>query len=181
MNSKSLEEAKSEFLQLIGSLSNASDIETFVTWIKNEAVDEILANNVDTDRSQKRRNLAQIAEFSKSLQPNFECILPSENITSPTNDREGLNFTNTAHIDAFLYDEADVEELTNAGKIPTHFCLNCGARKVKEIELITHSCGRDDLEFIFEALLPDLNGKLILDVGSRIGAVLFGAYIYTQK
>ena len=41
--------------------------------------------------------------------------------------------------------------------------------------------GRDDLEFIFDALLPELSGgKVLLDIGSRIGAVLFGAYIYSN-
>ena len=94
----------------------------------------------------------------------------------------GLNFQNTAHVDAFLYDEADVEELTNDGKIPTHFCRNCGGKNIGEVELLTHSCGRDDLEFIFDALLPELiGGKVLLDVGSRIGAVLFGAYIYSNS
>ena len=94
----------------------------------------------------------------------------------------GLNFQNTAHVDAFLYDEADVEELTNSGKIPTHFCRNCGGKNIGEVELMTHSCGRDDLEFIFDALLPELSdGKVLLDVGSRIGAVLFGAYIYSNS
>lgn len=81
-----------------------------------------------------------------------------------------------------MYDEVDVEEMTNNGKIPTHFCRNCGGKDIGEVELITHSCGRDDLEFIFDALLPELNGgKVVLDVGSRIDAVLFGAYIYTNS
>ena len=47
---------------------------------------------------------------------------------------------------------------------------------------MTHSCSREDLEFIFHALLPDLSGgKVILDIGSRIGAVLFGAYVLSNS
>ena len=51
----------------------------------------------------------------------------------------------------------------------THFCKKCGWKDIGEVELLTHSCSRVDLEFIFHGLLPDLNGKVILDVGSRIG------------
>jgi tRNA1(Val) A37 N6-methylase TrmN6 len=36
------------------------------------------------------------------------------------------------------------------------------------------------LAHIFKNLLPDLKGKNILDIGSRFGAVLFGAYVYSQ-
>lgn len=45
---------------------------------------------------------------------------------------------------------------------------------------ITHSCSKSRLEFIFTRLLPPLDpSKRILDVGSRLGSVLFGAYLYT--
>ena len=180
---KSLDEAKSDFLQLVSNLQNASDVEKFLRWIKNEASEEILSSSNSQERCDKRRHLAEIASFCKTLAPNFEAICPTENIQAPVNDKEGLNLQNTFHLDAFLYDEVDVEELTNQGKIPTHLCTNCGIGKshIKEIELMTHSCARDDLEFIFDALLPDLSGnKIVLDIGSRLGAVLFGAYVYSS-
>jgi len=179
---KSLDEVKSEFLQLIGDLASANDIKDFMEWLKNDATDEILANCTPLgEKVEQRKGLSHVAAFSRSLQPNFEAVCPSENIQAPVNCPEGLNFQNTAHVDAFLYDEAEIEELTNDGKIPTHYCRDCGGKNVGEVELLTHSCGRDDLEFIFDALLPDLTGgKVILDIGSRIGAVLFGAYIYSN-
>ena len=182
---KSLQEAKSEFLRIVSDLQMQGEAESFMLWLKNEAYEEILSNtnaNEHQNRIEKRLHLAQIAEYSKTLQPNFEGVCPSETIKAPENSEEGLNFQNTAQVDAFLYDEADVEEMTQSGRIPTHFCENCGNRqKIREIELITHSCGRDDLEFIFDALLPDLTGKNVLDIGSRIGAVCFGAFVYSQS
>lgn len=45
---------------------------------------------------------------------------------------------------------------------------------------MTHSCSRDRLEYIFTSLLPPLDGKRILDVGSRLGAVLYGAYVFSD-
>ena len=45
---------------------------------------------------------------------------------------------------------------------------------------ITHSCSKERLEFIFCGLLPPLDGKTVIDIGSRIGAVLYGAYYYSK-
>ena len=42
---------------------------------------------------------------------------------------------------------------------------------------ITHSASVPQLKYIFQYLLPDLRGKTIIDVGSRTGAVLYGASI----
>ena len=44
---------------------------------------------------------------------------------------------------------------------------------------ISHSASRENLSHAFRNLLPDLSGKHILDVGSRFGAVIFGAFAYS--
>ena len=47
--------------------------------------------------------------------------------------------------------------------------------------LLTHSCSVLRLEYIFTVLLPPIPAdKKILDVGSRLGAVLYGAYTLTK-
>jgi hypothetical protein len=53
-------------------------------------------------------------------------------------------------------------------------CLDCGSRRTTEIEMVTHSCSRERAEFIFRSLLPPIPGKTVVDVGSRLGAVLYG-------
>lgn len=45
---------------------------------------------------------------------------------------------------------------------------------------ISHSVSRENLAHAFRNLLPDLSGRHVLDVGSRFGAVLFGAFVYSQ-
>ena len=35
------------------------------------------------------------------------------------------------------------------------------------------------MEFIFVSLLPNLDGKRVLDIGSRLGALLYGAYLFS--
>lgn len=43
--------------------------------------------------------------------------------------------------------------------------------------MISHSLSVAQLQFIFQQLLPqDLSDTTVLDVGSRLGAVLFGGY-----
>lgn len=44
---------------------------------------------------------------------------------------------------------------------------------------ISHSASQENLAHVFRTLMPDLTGKHLLDVGSRFGAVLFGAFAYS--
>ena len=59
---KSLEETKTEFLSLISDLKTG-EIEQFFAWIKNEVCENVIVNGIE-ERAEKRRNLAQVAEFS---------------------------------------------------------------------------------------------------------------------
>jgi len=42
---------------------------------------------------------------------------------------------------------------------------------------LSHSMSQDGLYFLFKVLLPTLKNKTILDVGSRLGAILYGVRI----
>jgi precorrin-6B methylase 2 len=44
---------------------------------------------------------------------------------------------------------------------------------------ISHSASKENLGRIFKELLPPLDGKILLDIGSRLGAVLYGAYVFS--
>lgn len=50
------------------------------------------------------------------------------------------------------------------------------------LAFISHSMSLMELKFVFQYLLADmdLRGKRVLDVGSRLGAVLYGAYVYSS-
>ena len=48
-------------------------------------------------------------------------------------------------------------------------------------DFISHSFSILELQFLFQHSLPDLAGRLVVDVGSRLGAVLYGVkYICRQ-
>jgi hypothetical protein len=57
-------------------------------------------------------------------------VLPSEKIFVPTyGDNSNCLPECTLHVDAFLYDDDDVEELVEQGQISRNFCCDCGSRK----------------------------------------------------
>ena len=95
-------------------------------------------------------------------------------------DDAGLSSENCVHVDSFLYDEDDEEQLVKEGLLARSYCLDCGSRKIEDLTYITHSCSKERLQFIFGDLLPSLEGKTVVDVGSRLGAVLYGAYYYSD-
>ena len=140
---KSFDDGKMEMLQLMSQMRE-EDALKFLDWIKDEALEEFRRGltQFSEELVVKRKQLSEIAMFSRTLQPNFEGVFATENLQVPENSEEGLNFVNTCQVDAFLYDEADVEQLTDEGKIPTHFCKQCGSKNVAEIEMITHSFAR---------------------------------------
>lgn len=41
-------------------------------------------------------------------------------------------------------------------------------------DFISHSFSVSELQFLFQNVLPDLSGRVLVDVGSRLGAVLYG-------
>ncbi|KOC62465.1 hypothetical protein WH47_04125 [Habropoda laboriosa] len=102
----------------------------------------------------------------------FDGILSSENIVPPTiGENSDCDNKSTKHVDAFLYDNKEVNELIENGQLDNLYCVDCGSNNVKEYIF--------DMLHIFHGVLPPLQGKTLLDIGSRLGAVLYGAHIFT--
>ncbi len=85
------------------------------------------------------------------------------------------------HVDSFLYTPEDVDTLVDNNILPTHRCLDCMSTNTQELNFISHSMDRVQLKFLFTTLLKDhdLDAKVVLDVGSRLGAVLYSAFAYS--
>ncbi|KAK6014555.1 methyltransferase domain protein [Ostertagia ostertagi] len=65
-----------------------------------------------------------------------------------------------------------------AGKLQRRFCVDCGSRNIKDLNFISHSLAHCQLEFIFTQLVPlksQPEGFRVLDIGSRLGAVIYAA------
>eukprot|EP01064_Diplonema_japonicum_P011182 TRINITY_DN18453_c0_g1_i1.p1 TRINITY_DN18453_c0_g1~~TRINITY_DN18453_c0_g1_i1.p1 ORF type:complete len:311 (+),score=74.40 TRINITY_DN18453_c0_g1_i1:46-978(+) len=142
-----------------------------------------LVEEIDEDAAEREAVVMDIKAFVKDLVP-----LSGEAGDEKVNLPEGGAFKtstdeNSMHLDLFLYDEDDVEDLVKAGKISTNFCKQCGSRDVDELLLHSHSLPIDAMEFIFEKVLTreEVCGKNFVDVGSRTGILLYYASLYYGK
>uniref|UniRef100_A0A914HT34 Ubiquinol-cytochrome c chaperone domain-containing protein n=1 Tax=Globodera rostochiensis TaxID=31243 RepID=A0A914HT34_GLORO len=88
---------------------------------------------------------------------------------------------NTLHVDAFLFDDNDVDEMAKDGILRRYFCQNCHSTDVEQFTLISHSLAIDELHHLFTVHLPSLDGKVLVDIGSRLGAVLYAAALYCPR
>ncbi|KAM4014504.1 uncharacterized protein ACNLHF_004236 isoform 2-T2 [Anomaloglossus baeobatrachus] len=86
----------------------------------------------------------------------------------------------TLHVDAFLYDDDTIDSLCEEGKMSRNYCVSCGSTKTAPLDFLSHSFSIVELRFLFHHVLPDLSEKTVLDVGSRLGAVLYAGYIYSS-
>ncbi|XP_076633573.1 uncharacterized protein LOC143347867 [Colletes latitarsis] len=156
-------------------------------WNPQEAKIEYVSRNLidncrdDTNLQEELLgNIKRIATDIRSRIP-FDGILSSEFITPPNvGENSNCDATSTKHVDAFLYDNKEVDELIEEGKLNNLYCANCGSTDVNEYNIISHSMSVSAMLYIFHSVLPPLEGKTLLDVGSRLGAVLYGAYIFTS-
>ncbi|CAF89627.1 unnamed protein product [Tetraodon nigroviridis] len=162
-------EAKSEMMQLLGRV-DPSELPRLINWIQgSDEIDELLSDN-------RRTLLKSIADDLRARLPP-DAMFPSETTVHSKMQRLGHP---THHVDSFLYDEDQVDSLCEAGTLSRSFCLNCGSCRTAPLDFISHSFSISELQFIFQKVLPDLNGCVLVDVGSRLGAVLYGGYVFSS-
>ncbi|XP_043284982.1 uncharacterized protein [Venturia canescens] len=186
-NGTSIEIAKDQFVKLMNNLT-AKQKENLLSF----AVQKYFGGKPGDDESDEGSYcpddvmddpvalLNSIAKEIRAKVP-MDAVLPSETITAP---KKGQNSDCdpkiTKHVDAFLYNDDELEDLVKDGKLSRNYCLDCGSTNTKPLIFISHSTSREELYHIFNTLLPPLDGKIVVDVGSRLGAVLYGAYAYTD-
>ncbi|KAI9287973.1 hypothetical protein BC943DRAFT_317525 [Umbelopsis sp. AD052] len=121
-----------------------------------------------------------ISDLRKKVPMSAEA--PGEEITIPkTEEYEGYTAGNTLHVDGFLFTEEDVDDLCDQGTLSRNYCLDCNSKNVKPLNFISHSASVLQLQFLYQvALANQTSGKTILDIGSRLGAVLYSGYLFSD-
>ncbi|XP_045773570.1 uncharacterized protein LOC123872984 [Maniola jurtina] len=178
MSDEEIVSAKCRLLEIFSDLDDA-EIESIEKWICSHSYRKDLEYKKSLKSSAKL--LKRIGDSIKKIVP-LEAEMPTEHITPPrVGDQADCDKNNSCHVDEFLYDEKQVEDLVKKGKLRRQFCFDCKSRNIKDLTFISHSMSRQALQYIFKVLLPrDLERKQILDVGSRLGAVLYAAYHFTN-
>ncbi|KAF3422644.1 hypothetical protein E2986_10089 [Frieseomelitta varia] len=119
---------------------------------------------------------------------------PLEEILPPTiGENSDCDKESTKHVDAFLYDNRKLDELIENGEVVNIYCADCLSENVRQynevdllLDIISHSLSLSAVLYIFHSILPSLQGKFVLDIGSRLGPVLYGVdsqkmYVVTWK
>ncbi|XP_034418966.1 uncharacterized protein zgc:109986 isoform X2 [Cyclopterus lumpus] len=162
-------EAKYELKKLLNKVK-PGDVSRLVTWLRSsDELDEFLSNNQTTIL----QNIAE--DLRGSLPP--DAMLSSENTA---HNKIQQCSRPTVHVDGFLYDEDQVDALCDEGTMSRSYCLTCGSHRTAPLDFISHSFSISELQFLFENVLPDLSGRLLVDVGSRLGAVLYAGHVFSS-
>lgn len=93
----------------------------------------------------------------------------------------------TFEVDAFLYDDNDIDALCDGGKLSRDYCLDCKSVRIGRTQLISHSFSLEQLIYIFGYMFPryvtndpaKFPVNKLVDVGSRFGIVLAAAHAGT--
>ncbi|XP_040825159.1 uncharacterized protein LOC121148876 [Ochotona curzoniae] len=164
-----LRSAQHAVLQLLRTVAPA-DLPALLQWMRTTRdFDELTEENNDVI-------LKSIAEDLRSCLP-LETMLSSEHLAIRKLQEQPEP---TVHVDAFLYDEDFIDSLCEKGKMSRNYCTVCGSHQTAPLGFISHSFSLMELKFIYHHVLPDLSGKILVDVGSRLGTVLYGGYLYSS-
>lgn len=166
---KEFHSARQAVLQLLNTVAPA-DLPALLQWMRTTRdFDEFTQDNNDI-------MLKNIAEDLRNCLP-LETMLSSEQLALQKIQQQPEP---TVHVDAFLYDEDFIDSLCEQGKMSRNYCMVCGSHQTAPLGFISHSFSLMELKFIYHHVLPDLSGKVLVDVGSRLGTVLYGGYLYSS-
>jgi len=172
-----LNEAQSQFAELLKSVDTDCCAE-FLSWIDDSF--SVGDRKPEDESSDADVALFQIIESLKDAVPTG-AILPSERTVWPEYGTDSdCNPNTTVHVDSFLFNEDDIDKLCDEGKLSRNYCRACGSQTVAPLTFISHSASFAQLKFIFSTVLPPLENRIVLDIGSRLGGVLYCAYFFNS-
>ncbi|MEJ1269319.1 hypothetical protein NN561_000128 [Cricetulus griseus] len=162
--------ARRAVLQLLGATAPA-DVPALLHWMRTTRdFDEFTQDNNDI-------MLKNIADDLRSCLPQ-EAVLCSEQLALQKIRQQPEP---TVHVDAFLYDEDVIDSLCEEGKMSRNYCTACGSHQTAPLGFISHSFSLEELKFIYQHVLPDLSGKVLVDIGSRLGTVLYAGQLAWER
>lgn len=85
-------------------------------------------------------------------------------------------------VDAFLYDQHDIDDLVEQKLLSRSYCIDCKSTNIGDVQFVSHSFSAEQLVYLFCYGLPEalaaaksVGPLKLCDVGSRFGIVLAAA------
>jgi len=91
---------------------------------------------------------------------------------------EGWTNENTIHVDSILLPtDEDIDECCDQGLIFRHYCGECGSKNIRNTNFLTHSASLEDIKILYQFANSVIGeDSVIIDIGSRLGTILFYGY-----
>ncbi|KAG7471793.1 hypothetical protein JOB18_031664 [Solea senegalensis] len=145
-------ESVSELKKLLSRV-DPSELPKLLHWIQHSGeLDELLLDN-------RKVMLQSIADDLRALLP-LDAMLPGE---AAAHYKMQQRPRPTVHVDAFLYDDDQVDALCEGGAMSRNYCLHCGSQRTAPLDFVSHSFSVSELHFLFQNVLPDLSGRTLVD------------------
>lgn len=101
---------------------------------------------------------------------------------------DGFTEETTQVVDSFLFpDDEAVDEACEEGILGRAYCLACHSfQEVRMMDFVSHSLSETQLRFVMTTLttlMPaetEVSRACLVDIGSRLGVVLYAAHIFTS-
>jgi len=155
-----------------------SEVSSYTEWLQTILSEQ---NSILTDirsmESLAEKNEKKVREIRQKLRDASES-LSVENLENGAANWTGL-VEHSLDIDGFLYKNVN-DFLKSRHLLSTYKCCDCGSSNVKIFEVVSHSASENSLIKLFSFQLPCLKGKKVLDVGSGIGSLLYGAFYFSE-
>ncbi|KAG9391800.1 hypothetical protein J8273_6579 [Carpediemonas membranifera] len=188
----SLDELKA-LLQDFRATASHEDREDLKTFIADTFFD-LVSHDHTNELADTMEQLQAVAE---DIRPHVDVSGDFPSTKSSTWPQSGefseLNPETTVVYDDFLYPDSLVDQMMDDGTIPSHYCNHCGSHDTAPLDIISHSAPVPALAAVFRFILPAamfpnqlvvspadvdrMRTMTLVDVGSRLGPVLFGAAV----
>ncbi|EGC38937.1 hypothetical protein DICPUDRAFT_75483 [Dictyostelium purpureum] len=180
-NKVDLEKLKKEFKDLYRQITDEDDKIDFISFVCQHLNVTVEPIKPPKEESKQDIRLQTIIRDLKDILP-ITSEAPNEKIIIPKNvSFEGYTKENTINVDGFLYTEEDVDELIDAGELKNNYCSDCGSKSIIPTNFVSHSTTPNQIKYMFsENVLGDLKDKVVLDIGSRLGSLLYTGYLFSD-
>ncbi|CAG7731094.1 unnamed protein product [Allacma fusca] len=165
-------------LREIGDPGTLSCYMSYTEWLKTSIAGGI--NDPSSELMKAFRDSVALLEMHeetvKSIQADVRAL-----ILARDKGGEARDGTSGEIIEYNQFIESDLQSALSSNNLDSAYrCEDCGSTNTLPKSLISHSASVESMIQLFTFLLPDLSNLKLLDIGSGLGSILYGAYYFSK-